>query len=35
MFKAIDRDKKALSIAKEIEKKFPNRFKFYQKNLVN
>ena len=27
---AIDRDKKALSIAKEFEKKFPERFKFYQ-----
>tara|TARA_B100000902_G_scaffold275508_1_gene261278 strand:- start:8 stop:604 length:597 start_codon:yes stop_codon:yes gene_type:complete len=27
---AIDRDIKALSIAKELEKKFPNRFKFYQ-----
>ena len=27
---AIDRDKKALSIAKEFEKKFPKRFKFYQ-----
>ena len=28
--KAIDRDKKALSTAKELERKFPNRFKFYQ-----
>ena len=28
--KAIDRDKKALSIAKELESKFPQRFKFYQ-----
>ena len=28
--KAIDRDKQALSIAKELEKKFPKRFKFYQ-----
>ena len=28
--KAIDRDVKALSIAKAIEKKFPSRFKFYQ-----
>ena len=27
---AIDRDKKAFSIAKELELKFPNRFKFYQ-----
>ena len=27
---AIDRDKKALSLAKELEKKFPHRFKFYQ-----
>ena len=27
---AIDRDKKVLSIAKELEKKFPKRFKFYQ-----
>ena len=26
---AIDRDKKALSLAKELEKKFPERFKFY------
>ena len=26
---AIDRDKKALSLAKELEKKFPKRFKFY------
>ena len=28
--KAIDRDRKASLIAKELEKKFPNRFKFYQ-----
>ena len=28
--KAIDRDKKALSEAKELEKQFPKRFKFYQ-----
>ena len=27
---AIDRDKKALIIAEELEKKFPQRFKFYQ-----
>ena len=27
---AIDRDKKAFSIAKKLELKFPNRFKFYQ-----
>ena len=27
---AIDRDKKALILAKELEKKFPDRFKFYQ-----
>ena len=27
---AIDRDKKALFLAKELEKKFPQRFKFYQ-----
>ena len=27
---AIDRDKKALSIAEKFEKKFPRRFKFYQ-----
>ena len=27
---AIDRDKKALSIAKNLQKKFPSRFKFYQ-----
>ena len=27
---AIDRDKKAFSIAKELELKFPNRFKSYQ-----
>ena len=27
---AIDRDKKSLKIAKELEKKFPQRFKFYQ-----
>ena len=27
---AIDRDKKVISIAKEFEKKFPNRFKFFQ-----
>ena len=28
--KAIDRDKKITFIAKELEKKFPQRFKFYQ-----
>ena len=28
--KAIDRDKKVISIAKNFEKKFPKRFKFYQ-----
>ena len=28
--KAIDRDQKASIIAKDLEKKFPNRFKFYQ-----
>lgn len=27
---AIDRDQKALSVAKELEKKFPQRFKFHQ-----
>ena len=27
---ALDRDKKALSIAKDLERKFPKRFKFYQ-----
>ena len=27
---AIDRDKKALFLAKQLEKKFPQRFKFYQ-----
>ena len=27
---AIDRDKKALQIAKELEKKYPQRFRFYQ-----
>ncbi len=27
---ALDRDKKALSIAKDLKKKFPQRFKFYQ-----
>jgi 16S rRNA (cytosine1402-N4)-methyltransferase len=27
---AIDRDKKALKLGKEFEKKFPHRFKFYQ-----
>ena len=27
---AIDRDKKAFKVAKELEKKFPHRFKFYQ-----
>ena len=27
---AIDRDKKAFKIAKELEQKFPRRFKFYQ-----
>ena len=32
---AIDRDKKAFTIAKDLEKKFPKRFKFYQKSLVN
>ena len=31
--KALDRDKKVLSIANELEKKFPNRFKFYQKKF--
>ncbi len=30
---AIDRDIKTLKIAKEFEKKFPNRFKFYQKKF--
>ncbi len=30
---AIDRDLKALKIAKEFEKKFPSRFKFYQKKF--
>ena len=30
---AIDRDEKILSIAKEIKKKFPERFKFYQKKF--
>ncbi len=29
----IDRDKKVLLIAKELEKKFPNRFKFHQKKF--
>ena len=28
--KAIDRDKKALIIGKDLEKKFPTRFKFYR-----
>ena len=28
--RAIDRDKKVISIAKKLEKKFPNRFKFFQ-----
>ncbi len=28
--KAIDRDKKTILVAKELEKKFPQRFKFYQ-----
>ena len=32
---AIDRDKKVIKFAKELEIKFPQRFKFYQKNLVN
>ena len=27
---ALDRDRKAISIAKDLEKKFPHRFKFYQ-----
>ena len=27
---ALDRDKKVISLAKELEKKFPSRFKFYQ-----
>ena len=27
---AIDRDEKALTVAKDLEKKFPQRFKFYQ-----
>ena len=31
--KSFDRDKKVLSIANELEKKFPNRFKFYQKKF--
>ncbi len=30
---AIDRDKDTLSIAKKLEKQFPNRFKFYQKKF--
>jgi len=30
---AIDRDKKAFKVAKELEKKFPHRFKFYQKKF--
>ena len=30
---AIDRDEKILSIAKEIKKKFPKRFQFYQKKF--
>ena len=30
IIQAIDRDKKVLSIAKELEKKFPKRFKFHQ-----
>ncbi len=30
---AIDRDKKAYTIAKDLEKKFPQRFKFYQKKF--
>ena len=32
---AIDRDEKILSIAKEIKKKFPERFQFYQKNSAS
>ena len=28
--KALDRDKNAIPIAKELKKKFPQRFKFYQ-----
>jgi 16S rRNA (cytosine1402-N4)-methyltransferase len=28
--KAIDRDEKAFTVAKDLEKKFPHRFKFYQ-----
>ena len=31
--KAIDRDMKALSAAKDLEKKFPDKFKFYQKKF--
>ena len=30
---AIDRDKKVFPIAKELEIKFPKRFKFYQKKF--
>ena len=30
IIQAIDRDKKVLSLAKELEKKFPKRFKFHQ-----
>ena len=30
---AIDRDKKAFKIARELEQKFPRRFKFYQKKF--
>ena len=30
---AIDRDKKVIKFAKELEKKFPQRFKFYQKKF--
>ena len=30
---AIDRDKKTCAIAKDLEKKFPKRFKFYQKRF--
>ncbi len=30
---AIDRDKDTLSIAKKLERQFPNRFKFYQKKF--
>ena len=32
---AIDRDKKAESIAQKLQKKYPNRFKFTKRSLVN